>query len=381
MLILAIESSCDEFSVALVENGADVLFLKTLSQIELHAQYGGVIPELASREHTKYFLIVLEEINNYLNGDWESIDAIAVTIGPGLAGSLLIGIQLAKVLARLLDKPVIPVHHILGHLFSTNLSVKIEFPYLALIVSGGHTQLVYCADEEHFETIGETQDDAVGEVYDKVAKKLSLPYPGGPLIDKLATQGEVKYHFTSPKIEDDLAFSFSGIKSAVINLINTQKQKDELIVVADIAASFQSFVVEELIKKIKIAIEKYPVKTVGLSGGVSANLALRTQFMKLQSQYSEKLFVIPEMKYCGDNAAMIGAAAYFLTEISNSQVSNRIECYPNVSIADFMKMQQEFKHYEGGRGNEKNITESNGKKNARVLSSISSSKRTRDRSN
>jgi len=339
MLILAIESSCDEFSVALVENGNNVLFMKTLSQIELHAQHGGVVPELASREHTKYFPIVLKELNNYLNGDWERIDAIAVTIGPGLSGSLLIGIQVAKVLARLLEKPLIPVHHILGHLFSTNLSEEIVFPYLGLVVSGGHTELVYCADAEHYELIGATRDDAVGEVYDKVAKKLALPYPGGPVLDELAKNGDINVKFTSPKIDDAFAFSFSGVKSAVINLINTKQQKNEMIPVEDIAASFQFFVVEELITKLQKAMEMYPVKSVGLSGGVSGNSALRARFMQLQDQDNERLFIVPEMKYCGDNAAMIGAAAYFLREITDREVSNRIECYPNISIADFMKMQ------------------------------------------
>jgi len=339
MLILAIESSCDEFSVALVEDGKRVLFMKTLSQIELHAQYGGVVPELASREHTKYFPIVLEEVNNYLNGDWVRVDAVAVTVGPGLSGSLLVGIQVAKVLARLLDKPLIPVHHILGHLFSTNLSSAIEFPYLALVASGGHTELIYCTDAYHFTQLGATRDDAVGEVYDKIAKKLSLPYPGGPILDKMAHDGEVNVTFTSPKIDDEFAFSFSGVKSAVVNLINTKQQKNEVVQAEDIAASFQFFVVEQLINKIKKAMTEYPVRTVGLTGGVSANSALRAAFMQLQDQDNEKLFIIPEMKYCGDNAAMIGAAAYFLCRITAREVSNRIECFPNISIADFMKMQ------------------------------------------
>jgi len=339
MLILAIESSCDEFSVALVEDGKRVLFMKTLSQVELHAQYGGVVPELASREHTKYFPIVLQELNNYLNGDWVRVDSVAVTVGPGLSGSLLVGIQVAKVLARLLNKPLIPVHHILGHLFSVNLSEDIVFPYLALVVSGGHTDLIYCEDKHHFSTIGETRDDAVGEVYDKIAKRLSLPYPGGPILDKLADGGNINLKFTSPKIDDEFAFSFSGVKSAVINFINTKEQKDETIPVNDIAASFQFFVVEELITKLKKAMKKYPVKTVGLSGGVSGNAALRAKFMELQDQANDKLFIVPELKYCGDNAAMIGAAAHFLREITDREVSNRIECYPNVSIADFMKMQ------------------------------------------
>lgn len=341
MLVLAIESSCDEFSIALVENGTKNLYMETLSQIELHAQFGGVIPELASREHAKYFPIVLEKINNYLNSDWERVDAIAVTIGPGLSGSLLIGIQVAKVLASVLNKPLIPVHHILGHIFSTNLSTQIEFPYLALVVSGGHTELVYCSDVNHFETIGSTRDDAVGEVYDKVAKKLNLPYPGGPLIDKLAGLGETKFKFTTPKIDDELSFSFSGVKSAVINLINTKQQKKEEIPVNDIAASFQEFVVTEVLGKLEKAMKKYPAKMIGLCGGVSANSALRAQFMKLENQYDGKLFVIPEMKYCGDNAAMIGAAAYYLNTLNNKEACNKLECYPNISITDFMNKQKE----------------------------------------
>ena len=335
MLILAIESSCDEFSVALVENGTTCHFMETLSQVDIHAQYGGVIPELASREHTKYFLIVLEKMNDYLKGNFQSIDAIAVTIGPGLSGSLLIGIQVAKVLAVLLDKPLIPVHHILGHIFSTNLSMPIEFPYLALVASGGHTELVYCKDPQSFETIGATKDDAVGEVYDKIAKKLALPYPGGPLLDKLAQEGALTYKFPRPKIDEPFAFSFSGLKSAVINVINNARQRGETINEQDIATSFQTVVVTELLDKLKKALEKYPVKMVGLCGGVSANRSLRENFMKLATKHEDTLFVIPEFKYCGDNAAMIGAAAYFSTNIISNKSKNMLECYPNISIKEF----------------------------------------------
>lgn len=339
MLILAIESSCDEFSLALVENGNTCLFMETLSQIDIHANYGGVIPELASREHTKYFSIVLEKLDNFLNSNWREVDAIAVTIGPGLSGSLLVGIQVAKVIATMLNKPLIPVHHILGHVLSPNLSAELQFPYLALVVSGGHTELVYCRDVNTFETIGATRDDAVGEVYDKVAKKLGLAYPGGPIIDQLAQQGERTFSFPKPKMADPLAFSFSGLKSAVINVINNATNRREQIVIEDVATSFQAVVVEELVDKVERAIAMYEVKMVGLCGGVSANRSLRTAFLELASKHDQKLFVIPELKYCGDNAAMIGVAAYHLSRITNRTQKTKLECYPNISITDFMEFE------------------------------------------
>lgn len=334
MLILAIESSCDEFSMALVQDGTTCLMMETLSQVDLHAQYGGVVPELASREHTKLFLLVLDRVKQYLEDDFTSVDAIAVTVGPGLSGSLLVGIQVAKTLATMLNKPLIPVQHIMGHLYSVSLTANIEFPYLGLVVSGGHTELIYCASEKEYQLIGATRDDAVGEVYDKVAKKLELPYPGGPLIDQLAQTGKPTYSFTTPKIDDEFAFSFSGLKSAVINKINQAQMKKESLIKEDLAKSFQDFVVKEVLGKLTKALKQYDVKTVGLCGGVSANTDLRKAFLALKATYPKQKFVIPEMQYCGDNAAMIGAAAEHLPAL-NKEAYLQLECSPNLTLADY----------------------------------------------
>jgi putative glycoprotease GCP len=337
--ILAIESSCDEFSMAIVEDGRNCLVMETLTQIDIHAKFGGVIPELASREHAKYFTFVLDKIKTFIENDWAKVDAFAVTIGPGLSGSLLVGIQVAKVLATILNKPLIPVHHILGHLLSPQLSTEICYPYLSLVVSGGHTELLYCFDETSCEILGSTRDDAVGEVYDKVAKKLGLEYPGGPQIDKLAQSGKCTYQFKKPELDEKFAFSFSGLKSAVINTINSANMKKEAISLPDIAMSFQTIVVEELLGKLTLALDSYSVAMVGLCGGVSANQQLRASFVNLQEKYSGVKFVMPELKYCGDNAAMIGCAAFHVNHINASEIPI-LECAPNLTLEKF------FEEYE-----------------------------------
>lgn len=337
-MILAIESSCDEFSIALVQHSkdkVDCLMMKTISQINSHATFGGVVPELASREHVKLFTKTLEAIKDHLKHDYTQIDAIAVTIGPGLSGSLLIGIQVAKVVATLLNKPLIPMHHILGHLFSGSLTAPMEFPCLGLVVSGGHTEIIYCLNTAQYEIIGCTRDDAVGEVYDKIAKKLGLPYPGGPLIDTLAQKGNNVYTFTKPKLTDQFAFSFSGVKSAVINLINRKQQLGDEIDIEDISCSFQAFVVDELLIKLAKALEMYPSKTVVLCGGVSANSELRKNFQNMQQKFTDRKFIVPDIKYCSDNAAMIGAAALFNLMIKPLD-HLKVDCRPNLTVEEYV---------------------------------------------
>lgn len=338
--ILAIESSCDEFSVAIVDERRHKLMMETLSQIDVHAQFGGVIPELASREHTKLFPLVMEKVGTYLNGDWNAIDEVAVTVGPGLSGSLLVGIQVAKTIALMLDKPLVPVHHILGHVYSAGLTNEIVYPMLSLVVSGGHTELIISMTETEHTVIGATRDDAVGEVYDKIARKLHLPYPGGPCIDKLAHQGTITKQFTKPKMNDPFAFSFSGLKSAVMNEINRCEMKGEQVSKEDISASFQSLVIGELIGKIELALQKYSnIKTVNICGGVSANRGLRSTYKKLEDKYKDIKFILPELEYCGDNAAMIGAA-YLTSKPLSKEEMLTLDCRPNLTIHEFLNKQK-----------------------------------------
>lgn len=334
MRILAIESSCDEFSMAIVENGNHCVMMETLSQIATHAKYGGVIPELASREHVKYFTHVLEKVKLFLDGDLSKIDAVAVTVGPGLSGSLLVGIQVAKTIATVLMKPLIPVHHILGHIFSTQLTQEITFPLLSLVVSGGHTEIIYSRSYIEHVLIGKTRDDAVGEVYDKIARQLSLPYPGGPALDKIAQQGKHTYVFKKPKMDEEFSFSFSGIKSAVINQVKKGTLAEDEI--KNLVCSFQATVIDELLTKLNKATSIYQPKTVILCGGVSANKQLREQFLQLRDRNVEMEYLIPDLEYCGDNAAMIGTIANFLPSVQN-EGKQKLECNPNLTITEFIE--------------------------------------------
>ena len=312
VVILAIESSCDETSAAVVVNGRTLLSNIVASQIKSHMRFGGVVPEIASRHHVEQITQVIEEALVQAGKTMEEIDAVAVTIGPGLVGALLIGISAAKAVALAANKPLIAVNHMAGHIYANQLIEPLQFPLMALVVSGGHTELVYMPQDGQFEIIGETRDDAAGEAYDKIGRILNLPYPGGKKMDELAHIGEDVYDFPRAMIhEDHYDFSFSGLKSSVINRIHNAKQKGEEIVPENVAASFQASVVEVLVEKSKRALQEYPVKQFVLAGGVAANRGLRTGLQEMmQSLYPTVTFSIPPMNLCGDNAAMIGAAAY-----------------------------------------------------------------------
>ena len=308
--ILAIESSCDETSVSIIKNGHEEIATVVLSQMDTHANYGGVVPEIASRMHIENITMVLEECLIKANMTMDNIDAIAVTYGPGLIGSLLIGVMAAKTLAYIYNKPLVPVHHIAGHIYANNLVKQMEFPLIALVVSGGHTELLYMKENYSFEVIGTTLDDAVGEAYDKVARVVGVPYPGGPNVDRLAHIGTDTYNLPTPLDDDSFNFSFSGIKSAVINLAHNEEQRGNAINKENLACSFQNRVVDILTKKTMHALTKYNVKNLVVAGGVSANKGLREKLTILCEKEGVNL-TIPEIKYCTDNAAMIGAAGYF----------------------------------------------------------------------
>ena len=308
--ILAIESSCDETSMSIVKNGCKEIATVISTQMDTHANYGGVVPEIASRMHIENITIVLEEVLTKANMKIEEIDAIAVTYGPGLIGSLLVGLMAAKTLAYIYNKPLVPVHHIAGHIYANNLEVSMKFPLIALVVSGGHTDLILMKEDYSFEKIGGTLDDAVGEAYDKVARVVNLPYPGGPLIDKKAFEGEDTYPLPLPLDDDTYNFSFSGLKSAVINLAHNEKQRGNELRINDIATSFQNRVVEILTKKTMKALKEYNVNNLILAGGVAANKGLRNRLQELCTENNINL-TIPNLKYCTDNATMIGAAGYY----------------------------------------------------------------------
>ena len=307
---LAIESSCDETSMSIIKNGSVEINTIVNTQIDIHKKFGGVVPEIASRSHIENITIVLEELLSTTNLTMDDIDIIGVTYGPGLIGSLMIGLMAAKTISLVTGKPLIPVHHIAGHIYANNLEKRLEFPLISLVVSGGHTDLVYMKEDYSFEKIGSTLDDAVGEAYDKVAKILGLDYPGGPVIDRLAKEGKDTYNLPLPLDDDTYNFSFSGIKSAVINTIHNEKQRENIIRKEDMCTSFQNRAVTILVKKTMRAMEEYKVKNLVLAGGVAANSNLRK---KLEEVCKEKgyNFSYPKMKYCTDNAAMIGAAAYY----------------------------------------------------------------------
>lgn len=307
--ILAIESSCDETSIAIIKNGCEDVATTILTQMDTHALYGGVVPEIASRMHCENITMVLEDVFSKTTITMNDIDAIAVTYAPGLLGSLLIGLEFAKTLSLVYKKPLIKVHHIAGHIYANNLVEKMEFPLLALVVSGGHTELVLMEDDYKFKVLGRTLDDAIGEVYDKVAKVLDLPYPGGPNIEKYALQGTPSYDLPKPMNNDELNFSYSGLKSAVINLVHNEKQRGNELRKYDLAASFQTVAIDELVRKTELAINQLGIERLIIAGGVTANKYLRGEMEKLAQKHNIKL-TIPPMKYCTDNAAMIGCAAY-----------------------------------------------------------------------
>lgn len=309
VLILAIESSCDETSMSIVKNGKDVLSIVVNTQISTHEKFGGVVPEIASRMHTENITMVLDETLKKANVSMDDISAIAVTYGPGLMGSLLVGVEAAKTIAYVYKKPLIAVNHMAGHIYANNIENTMEFPILALVVSGGHTDLVYMEDDYKFEVLGSTLDDAIGETYDKVARVLDLKYPGGPNVEKLAAQGQPTYKLPIPMNDNSLNMSFSGLKSSIINLVHNETQRGNTINKEDLAASFQTIAIDELTRKLSLALKKVNVNQVIIAGGVSANQYLRKEVAKLLENTNIKLLV-PSMIYCTDNGAMIGAAAY-----------------------------------------------------------------------
>lgn len=311
--VLAIESSCDETSCSIVKNGSVDIATVTSTQIDIHSRYGGVVPEIASRQHLKNVTLVIDECLKKANMIVDDINYIAVTYGPGLIGSLLVGLEAAKTLALAFNKPLIPVHHIKGHIFANNLIKEMKFPLVALVVSGGHTELIYMKNANSFEKIGSTLDDAVGECYDKVARVVGLSYPGGPIIDKLAINGKHTYDLPIPLNDNSYNFSFSGLKSSVINLAHNIKQRGEEINKEDLAKSFQDVVVEVLTSKTIRALKDYDAKNLIVAGGVAANRGLREKMLELCLENNIDC-TFPELKYCTDNATMIGAAAYFLRE-------------------------------------------------------------------
>ncbi|WP_280772286.1 tRNA (adenosine(37)-N6)-threonylcarbamoyltransferase complex transferase subunit TsaD [Salipaludibacillus daqingensis] len=310
--ILAIETSCDETSVAVVRNGRDVLSNVVSSQIESHKRFGGVVPEIASRHHVEQITFILEEAMKEANVSKDEIDAVAVTEGPGLVGALLVGVNAAKAVAFAWGKPLIGVHHIAGHIYANHIVEELTFPLLTLVVSGGHTELIYMKEHGSYEVIGETRDDAVGEAYDKVARTLGLPYPGGPQMDKLAHEGEAVINFPRAWLEEgSYDFSFSGLKSSVINTLHNAKQRGEQWSNEEIAASFQASVIEVLVTKAMRAAKEKGVNRILLAGGVAANRGLRKTLTEA-CEKADITLTIPPLKLCTDNAAMIGSAGTFL---------------------------------------------------------------------
>ncbi|WP_370224316.1 tRNA (adenosine(37)-N6)-threonylcarbamoyltransferase complex transferase subunit TsaD [Cytobacillus sp.] len=313
--IMGIETSCDETAVAIIKNGREISANIVASQIESHKRFGGVVPEIASRHHVEQITIVLEEALYKAGITYSDLSAIAVTEGPGLVGALLIGVNAAKAVAFAHGIPLVGVHHIAGHIYANRLVEEMEFPLLSLVVSGGHTELVYMKEHGHFEVIGETRDDAAGEAYDKVARTLNLPYPGGPHIDRLAHEGNPTIQLPRAWLEEgSYDFSFSGLKSAVINTVHNAEQRGEAIVPEDLAASFQESVIDVLVTKTERAVEEYRVKQLLLAGGVAANKGLRSSLEKKFGGKADIKLIIPPLSLCTDNAAMIGAAGSVLFE-------------------------------------------------------------------
>lgn len=309
---MAIESSCDETACAIIKNGHEICANVVSTQIKIHEKFGGVVPEVASRKHLEYIDIVIEEALSESGYTLDELDAVAVTMGPGLIGALLVGLSTAKGLAYAINKPLIGVHHIEGHIYANFLAHQdITLPCICLVVSGGHTNIVKISEHGSYQILGQTVDDAAGEAYDKVARAIGLGYPGGPKIDKLAKEGNPKaIQFPRAKLDQPLNFSFSGLKSAVLNYLNQAEMKQEAINRANVAASFQDSVVDVLCDHTMKAMEETGITTLLLAGGVSANSRLRERIDELCEKKGYKLYY-PPLSLCTDNAAMIGAAAAY----------------------------------------------------------------------
>ena len=334
MFVLGIETSCDETAVAIVKNGTEIVANIVSSQIESHKRFGGVVPEIASRHHVEQITFVLEEALEQAGMTMDEIDCVAVTEGPGLVGALLIGVNAAKALAFAHNKPLVGVHHIAGHIYANRLVKEMRFPLLSLVVSGGHTEIVFMKEHGSFQVIGETRDDAAGEAYDKVARTLSLPYPGGPHIDRLAQEGEPNLDLPRAWLEESsYDFSFSGLKSAVINTLHNAKQKGVTIHPQDLAASFQASVIDVLVTKTVKAVKEYGVEQVLLAGGVAANKGLRAALQEAFEGVEAEL-IIPPLSLCTDNAAMIAAAGTVLFQ-QGKRGSMDMNAHPGLDIENF----------------------------------------------
>lgn len=328
VLCLAIETSCDETSVAVVKNGREVLSNVISTQIDIHKKYGGVVPEIASRNHVENITFVVEEAIEKAKIKLQDIDIIGCTYGPGLVGALLVGLSTAKAMAYALNKPLVGVHHIEGHIAANYITHKdLKPPYLCLVVSGGHSHLVYIKDYTKFEVIGKTRDDAVGEAFDKVSRTIGLGYPGGPVIDARAKEGKPTYKLPRTYFEN-LDFSFSGVKTAVLNLVN--KEKD--INVNDLCASFEEAVTDVLIENVLKGVEKLKVSKIAIAGGVSANSYLRARMERIGAMHNLKVYY-PELVLCTDNAAMIGSAAYY-NYIEGKTSNLDLNAVPNLKIGE-----------------------------------------------
>lgn len=335
IIILAIESSCDETAAAVVKNGREVLSNVISSQIDLHTLYGGVVPEIASRKHIEKINQVTEQALSDANMTWDDITAIAVTYGPGLVGALLVGVSYAKSLAWALKKPLIGVHHIEGHISANYIENKeLEPPFMCLVVSGGHSHLVKVADYGEYDILGKTRDDAAGEAFDKVARAIGLGYPGGPKIDKVSNDGNpVAIEFPRAKVaNNEYDFSFSGLKSAVLNYLNTMEMKGEEVSQADVAASFQQAVVDVLVGHSMRAIEEYGFNKFAIAGGVASNSHLRAAFEDACNKRGVS-FYRPSPIFCTDNAAMIGVAGYY--EFMKGMRSDwNLNAVPNLKLGE-----------------------------------------------
>ena len=334
IITLAIESSCDETACAILKNGREVLSNIISTQIELHKKFGGVVPEVASRKHIENIPMVVQEALEEANITFDDVDHIAVTYGPGMVGAVLVGLSYAKALAYTLDIPLVGVNHIEGHVSANYIEDKnLKPPFITLIVSGGHTHLVEVKDYGKYEILGKTRDDASGEAFDKIARAMGLGYPGGPIIDRLAKQGNKKaIDFPRACMDEGYDFSFSGLKSAVLNYLNAKKMKNEEIVVEDVAASFQEAVVEVLSTKAKKAAKEKGYDTIALAGGVAANSALREKLTTMCSK--ENISVkYPSLILCTDNAAMIGCAGYY--NFINGKIHDMsLNAVPNLKIGE-----------------------------------------------